>query len=645
MPTITFEYAARAPLSGLQEVLEQMRLVHRYRNRLAEIERGRRERCEAALREHAPPLVAADAELASAEAALEALRAVQKQANAASRSRVSARDPAAREALRQAREAVAAARQRRRELRQALYAEGGPLQAALAAIAQEAADEARAARHESGLTWHNYQMVEEAAAQFHIGPPPKFRRWDGGGSIAVHCQPAMPVEEALAGARNTLRIELAEGPYASRLWLRVGSRDPRPGEPKKPHPIWCVVPFSLSRSLPAGAKINWARLIRRRYGTAVRWAVQLVLSVPQLPTDLERADAGTVGINLGWRSRPDGSLRVLYWYGSDGRHGEFCLPAELVRRDEYPDVLESIRDRLFNGVRSVLAAWISGAPAPAWLDEHIAWLRAERLRALGRQMGRQSASRKQVKRAEYSAKACARQMAEWQALRDGWPKAPPELPEWFREATATLPSWRSQNRLAALYYRWHDQAFEGDALMYAALGAWLHRDRHLCDWAAFQRLSIRRARNDMYHKFVAGLMRNYRIAVLPKVNWKKLLEEPDADREDKPGLQRAMARLAAPGELSRCIKEKMEVRHVQFAPVTGTCHQCGGACAWDRRQLEHTCEHCGATWDQDYNAAVNALAAAARGEEVLAEEGDAPRRAARSRRNRRSRRDRSPEEQ
>jgi hypothetical protein len=640
MPTITYEYAARAPLSGLREAMEQMWRAHRYRNRLVEIERQRRERGEAALREHTPQLVAADAELASAEARLEALRAAQKQANAVCRSRVSARDPAAREALRLAKEAVRAARLQQRELRRTLYAEGGPLKMALSAIATEAADAARTARGESGLTWHNYHLVEEAVSKMHAGAPPKFRRWDGSGSIAVHCQPAMPVELAIAGTRDTLRIEAAEGPYASRIWLRVGSRDPLPGESKKPQPIWCVVPFSMSRPFPEGTKITWVRLIRRRYGTAIRWAVQLVLSVPQLPADLERAEEGTVGINLGWRPRPDGTLRVLYWYGSDGRHGEFCLPAELVGRNEYPDTLESIRDRLFNGVRAVLAAWISGAPAPDWLGQHIAWLRAERLRALGRR----SLSPKEAKRAAYSAKACARQLGEWEALRDGWPKAPPQLPEWFREATRTLGNWRSQNRLAALYYRWHDQPFDGDALMYAALGAWLYRDKHLCDWAAFQRLSVRRARNDLYHKFVAGLMRSYRVAILPKVNWKTLLAEPDADREDKPGLQRVMARLAAPGELTRFIKEKMEVRRVQFVRVTGTCHQCGGHCEWDRRQLEHTCEHCGATWDQDHNAAVNALAAAARGEEVLAEEGDAPRRVVRSRRNRRSRRDRSSEE-
>lgn len=79
------------------------------------------------------------------------------------------------------------------------------------------------------------------------------------------------------------------------------------------------------------------------------------------------------------------------------------------------------------------------------------------------------------------------------------------------------------------------------------------------------------------------------------------------------GISQAISRLAAVGELLSAIKMAAakygSAIHEHEGRSTWICHVCGSAFApGDPGALIQTCPHCGSTWDQDKNAALNILA-------------------------------------
>lgn len=114
-----------------------------------------------------------------------------------------------------------------------------------------------------------------------------------------------------------------------------------------------------------------------------------------------------------------------------------------------------------------------------------------------------------------------------------------------------------------------------------------------------------RWRRDMYRKFAAGLTQEVWAG---DFNIKKLKE-----KEDAIGIW--YANRAAGGELLECLGFKPRTKsgkgwaRIKCVDATTICHVCRQKCVWDaKKDLEHTCEHCGATWDQDDNHCRNLLA-------------------------------------
>jgi transposase len=70
--------------------------------------------------------------------------------------------------------------------------------------------------------------------------------------------------------------------------------------------------------------------------------------------------------------------------------------------------------------------------------------------------------------------------------------------------------------------------------------------------------------------------------------------------------------IAAPGILRQvienaCRRTGVRLERIRARNTTKTCHVCGRIEEWDSaKQIVHTCA-CGATWDQDHNAAVQIL--------------------------------------
>jgi hypothetical protein len=266
---------------------------------------------------------------------------------------------------------------------------------------------------------------------------------------------------------------------------------------------------------------------------------------------------GVVAVDLGWRMRADG-CRVGYWVDDSGHHEELVLPENVLTDLEHARSIGAIRRRNANEMQTALVEWRAA---------HVGVL--------------------------------------------------PEPPEWFVRATATLASWKSANRLTALAWRWRDHRFDGDEEMWVAVEAWRRQDRHLAQWEANETDKVLARRNEQYKRWAAIFARNYRHVViekfnLPEVAGRRGLKAKATDGE-KVFADNASSRrhMTAPGIfrlaiVNACRSRSTEVHERPAAFTTLDCWKCGFREDWDTAPtIDHRCGSCGATWDQDYSAAVN----------------------------------------
>ncbi len=552
-----YEYGARRPTQGADEIRELMLLGHRYHNKLIEIERARRERAECILRDACPELVDVDERIAAITDEIGKIRESVKAKRQQRRRKVGC--PESKEAIKR----LVAGRKdlyaRRKQLRGGLFAEE---KAALQSIEDDAHSKQISARAANGLgaCCGTYMIVEEACRSLRKGAPPKYRRRKPGGAIAVQIQGGMTWEDAVGGCDTRFRIEpIREDAWThpvrcvrrraarTRAWIRIGSLDAS-GERRKGGrtAVWAVVPVTIHRRIPENGRIKWVKLFERRVGTHSEWSLILSVEFPVMPKPDDLASDGVAGVDIGWRERPDGSLKVAAWHGSDGAHGEVVFDAEFVRRIQKVDDLRSIRDKAFDETRNILRDFMAANRVPEWL--------AERLK--------------------------------------------------------TLRLWKAQARLASVALAWRENRFAGDEVIFAVVEAWRKQDRHLYDWEDCQRKRNRRHRRELYRLFAVEMRRRYRTIGFEKINKQEAFAKlPPVENGDATADKARRNRVrAAVSVLVSCVKQcGADTIEVPAAYTSKTCSRCGRVNRKLKAEEAWTCPACGTRWDRDENAAINIM--------------------------------------
>lgn len=558
------QYGLLPPIEGRQRVEGQIRASARYYNDLIALERCRREVYRSLRREHVD-LQALEARRDALAVELQGLRETILAARKLARHRVATADLDARAKqvqteLRTAREMLKAAQQAARDDPQ--------LREAVRRLDERALIWAKALRATTEAYWGSYLLVEASIEQARKATvDPTFRRARGRervshdgqgcaeGRIGVQIQGGMTVDELLGGQDTRLRLTDAPDAYRGKrtsarglrrcatklLYIRVGSEGRAP--------VWAVFPLILHRPIPDGAIIKGASISLRVVGHREAWTANLTYTREAVPMPQR---AGTVALDLGWRKRPDASLRVAYWVDDQGRHGEITMPERIRGSLHRARDLQEIQDRHFNRAQKWVVRWL-------------------------------------------------------QARGD-------ELPAWLLRERATVGQWRSHERLRRLVHHWRDARFAGDRVIFGALERWMHRSRHLYQYQEGARHGALLHRRELYRLTAAQLARAYGTVIVEQFDLSraKRLKQPE-EGEDAPRAQRSQLHASAPGELRQAITQAVQrdggiVVALSAIGTTSHCHACGGVCTWDQgEQLWHTCEHCGAFWDQDRNAATNLL--------------------------------------
>lgn len=545
-PSRIWSFGCKVPTEGIEFAREQLRLAHKYRNKLVEIELKRREQSAEVVRACSPDLARLEQEYALAEAVLVGALAGQKKRNAVRRGRAASKED--REKIVELRRAKKDVYAQLKEAKALAY-KSDTAREKLDSVNEADAEERRQARASSGLYFGTYLQVEQSMGSCRRGAPPKFMRWQGGGKLAVQIQHSAEFREknpegmtfnmALKGTDSRLIIASMDAKMErAEVKVRIGSDD-------KHDPIYLHLRCKFHRMPPSDAKIKWVYVTCRRVACHEQWTLHLVLSRAAGWSRADLAESGSCGVDVGWRLMEDGSLRVAVFRGDDGKETEIRLPAHDVDRWERSETLRSIRDEKFNIVRDRLCSWISGTD---------------------------------------------------KAL----------LPDWFKERTDTLAQWRSEARLASLVLFWRNNRFAGDTVSHDYAEVWRRQDKHLYEWEANQLRKAIAWRTNLYRNLAAEFSRKYHTVRVENTDWRELQKNPDPEDEKGKVRPTNYRRIAACGDFLRILKERFaETLLVRAAHTTHTCHACGRRVVFDQvGELRAKCE-CGAEWDQDENAARN----------------------------------------
>lgn len=560
MATLVYKYGMHRPNVNADLVDEQMRLAHRYYNRLIEIRRKKRDRFREILKtsddrhEILKPLIeqaeTLREELRDARQALKDLRA---------RSRKRVDTASQREQVRELSERSKAAAATLKEARASCRRTDAQCKLEQKEATDAMHEEIRASRSICGVFWGTYLQIERSAEQAdkttHLwakGQPsdPHFRRWKQEGLIAVQLQkPGLLASEVMTDHSTFLQIDMPNrNPTSKRqAKLRRGTLKMRIGSEGRA-PIWAEWPLQMHRPLPPGAVITWATILKRRTADRDRWTLHLTVEVPQPKPS---HGIGVVAVDIGWRMLHYG-VRVAYIIDDEGTEREILLDPEVLSGLRKAEDLRSIRDKAQNQMTEKMLSWFK------------------------------------VRSAELH----------------------PDLKERIQHAHL----WKSPARWVALALKWASVRVEGDGEGYECLESWRKQDQHLWRWEAHQRRRSLNRRQDAYLCLAKELSQRYHTIVLESkfLAQTQKHEVPESEKIEIPEA-RLKQRDASCYEMKQSMIrafQKAGGKHVEIDPylTTQRCFLCGHEGRWNAAaQVEHTCDVCGETWDQDANACRNLL--------------------------------------
>jgi hypothetical protein len=305
-------------------------------------------------------------------------------------------------------------------------------------------------------------------------------------------------------------------------------------------------------------------------------------------------------MHVGWRQRPDGSVRVGVWSATAGLDG---APGPMTTRVE-PKTWARCKAAGGGPVaptRTVTEPFVVAHDGGRWGEVVLpaSWLDTA---------GRPPAVRS---RRDLDLAPVADKVASWldghpQPGQDGRPGL----------TGADVRRWRSPARFAGLARRWHHQPPTDGAEVAALLWEWAGRDRHLWQYEASEREQLALRRDEAWRLVGAWLAGAAGVVRVDDSDLATLRRRPDVAEDDPalPGVAaaraRARAQLSAPGGLRAAVVAAAERRgvpvvRVSAAFLTRTCPACGVVGAPDPRYAAAAvvqCPSCGVEYDQDRSA-------------------------------------------
>jgi len=317
------------------------------------------------------------------------------------------------------------------------------------------------------------------------------------------------------------------------------------------------LPATIHRLPPEDARIKSVQLKWWAEGERRRWQLCLTCTTPK--TDTEHLARSACGIDLGWRKQPDGGLRIATVVDSDGKTEYLSLPPDWMAG---MDQVERLQQHIDDETLTLAATWhLRVQDLPDDLREPLMGWRPKRGAAWVNQQALHDAVRRRIESVAPGQRA--------------------DVPETIRH--------------------------------------WYNRFRHLGIWRDRLRAKLLRRRRELFRLFARKTAQRYSLIGLEKFDLSAVartrIRAPEAGDNELHAAARALRQRAAASEFRtelehQAAKAGATVTKVDSNKTTCICHACGHDNKKPKRQRERliwSCENCGATWDQDMNAAQNVL--------------------------------------
>ncbi len=360
LPTVVYTYGVHMP-DDHQSLIDTLYLANKYRNQLIELELNRR-KSDAALLSQYGTVGELEQRIAEITLRKEALYAEK-----IARPKPDRRTPFHGDAT-------------MKELKETLKGLYVELKAAKATARTELApkraelwdsfyEDYRTARGQNNLYWGTYLQVESAFEKSAKSLNPRFKRFDGTGTLAVQVQKSVSIVNLFQIPEISPRVWSL--PRGERKKATLVNCRMRIGSDEKRKPIWLDFKVRWHRPLPSDSLIKWVKLHRIRIGNRFKW--ELHLSVEHARPAQNNSVLKNVGIDLGCRRLPDGRMRMGYMYDYLGEDQEIVVNERNISALKHADSLVSIREREFNGFKPVLLEWYGRTNDKAeWITEALA---------------------------------------------------------------------------------------------------------------------------------------------------------------------------------------------------------------------------------------------------------------------------------
>lgn len=445
-------------------------------------------------------------------------------------------------------------------------------------------------RKNSNLPAGTYLLVERAfEAACRKKGDLRWKKWCLEGRIGVQLRHES-IQDVLRGESSNLRI-IQRGPGLPKPASERQDRQEvqmRIGPGQESVRLACVI----HRPMPADATVANAWLMIKREGPKFIYKLQLVLQSQEFMSLQPDAEKPIVAVDLGWRRLRNGRIRAAYWVDSLGGHGSIDVPAETIQKLRHCQRLQAFRDRHHNRAKALASAWLKKnrgtlpKTVPDRQRESLhdsslyvhAWKSPKRLATFADRIGRELGLREKMKEA----------WTAWRTHRDG-------LRIDLFSSYTTVRRWVEKNNVGIdpfLFY----------------LECWRHKNKHLFIWVESQRQNANKSRDAIYRIEAARMEEEYGMVVFENFDLRAFARNALEDEDEAPDDKHLARNIASPGQLRLFILSKMgqpRVKDEEMADSTKECHLCGHVnTSWQKpEELVQTCAGCGATWDQDFNAA------------------------------------------
>lgn len=361
LPSKIFTFGAKKPTTNLDKFENEIKLMHKLKNNLVELELSRRTQRDELVRQRFPNLAALEQQATTLSEQLKAKRDTVKELNAQNHKKITTKEQ--REEIKQLELTKNLAWKNYKELRAQVWQDPN-LKTELDNLFEITNAKAKELRHNSGLYWGNYLVVEQAAKAA-CKKTPRFHGFNGIGKIAIQIQNGATITEVISGKNNYFQINQLDK-KRHQVKIRIGSDQNKP--------VWLeMLAFIYPRKdgfiIPKGAEIKWVYFHKRKIGTRLEWSLQLVCSRKD-GFHKETASEGEVGIDVGWRLIPTG-LRVAYWKDHNGKEDQLIIPNQDLLRWKKAEQLQAIRDQNFNKIKEEITEFVKVNPIPEWLTENM----------------------------------------------------------------------------------------------------------------------------------------------------------------------------------------------------------------------------------------------------------------------------------